>query len=400
MDELKQMIEKMNNEWTSFKSENDRRLKEVESKGRADPLTESKIDKHSSAIGEIQKSIDSMVAKMNRPGAAPADEANEAGRAHSKAFNAFIRKGKLDGLGELQEKAVSIGVDPDGGWAVPSGLDTQILAIETNEVPMRGLCNVMTVGNEKYEQLVNLHGAGSGWVGETEARIETTEPDLAKVAPNFGEIYANPASTQRALDDTFINVEAWLAQEIALAFALQENTSFLTGNGINKPKGILSYTMAETADATRTFGTIEKKKSGSSGDFDTDDIIDIIHLLKKPYRKGAAFLMATLTLAKIRKLKTATVNTYLWEPSVQLGVPSTLLGYGVEECEDMPAVAADSLSILFGNLKRAYTIYDVAGTRVLRDPFTHKPYVHFYTTKRVGGGLTDSLAVKVLALSA
>ncbi len=400
MDELKKLIESMNTEWASFKSDNDRRLKEVETKGRADPLTENKVDKHSIAIGELQKSIDTVMAKMNRPGAQQPNELEETRTAHSKAFNAMLRKGTIGDLQSLQEKSVSISIDPDGGWTVPVALDSAILQIETNLTPMRALCNQMTVGNEKYEQLVDLNGAGSGWVGEKEARPETTIATLAKVAPNFGEIYANPASTQRALDDSSINIEAWLAQKLGLAFALQENASFVTGSGINKPKGLLSYTMAATADASRAFGTIEKKLSGTNGAFDTDDLIDLIHTLKVGYRTGSAWMMATLTLAVIRKLKTATINTYLWEPSVQMGVPSTLLGYPVHENEDMPAVATDALAITFGNLKRAYTIYDVAGTRVLRDPFSNKPYVHFYTTKRVGGGLNDSNAIKVLALSA
>ncbi len=400
MEELKKLVEEMNKEWLSFKSENDRRLKDVETKGRADPLTEGKIEKHSVAIGDLQKNIDGMMAKLNRPGVTPVSDEDQAKKDHRKAFNAFVRKGKTDGLGELQEKSMSISVDPDGGWAVPSNLDTDILTLETNLTPMRQVCTVITVGNEKYEKLVNLHGTSSGWVGEKESRPETDGSSFAKIAPAFGEIYANPTATQRVLDDASFNVEAFLAEEIAREFALEENLAFITGNGINKPKGLLAYTLAETADASRAFGVIEKLKSGSSGAFDHDDLIDLVHKLKAAYRAGASWMMPQLTMAYVRKLKTATINQYIWEPSTQLGTPSTLLGYPVVECEDMPALGADANAVVFGNLKRAYQICDVVGTRVLRDPFTNKPYVHFYTTKRVGGGLVDSLAVKVLTLSA
>jgi HK97 family phage major capsid protein len=254
------------------------------------------------------------------------------------------------------------------------------------------------VGNEEYKKLINLGGADAGWVGEMDQRTATNTSKLKQIAPIFGELYANPMATQKSLDDMFFDVEKWLAEEVGEVFAEKESHAALLGDGQNKMKGLLAHTLALTDDATRAFDQIQKFHSGNVGSFSPDDLITLVYGLKKGYRKGAKFMLNSNTLAATRKFKDGQGN-YIWQPSMIAGQPSLLMGQGIAENEDMPDIAADSNAVAFGNFKRAYTIVDRIGTRMLRDPYTNKPYVGFYTTKRVGGMLNDSKAVKVLTLS-
>lgn len=395
--ELKDTIENLGKAFEEFKKENDQRLEEISKKGAADPLLTEKVDKINKDVGEfaeLKKRLDEMETKGNRPGKTAEAVVGE----HQKAYQRFLRKGQDDGLGELQQKAVNVGTDADGGYAVPEQLDTEIAQIERQNAPMRGVARVIPVSNEEYKKLVNLGGAGSGWVGEQAARAETSGPSLAQLAPFFGEIYANPAATQKSLDDVMFSVEQWLADEVGIEFAEKENAAYTSGDGVSKPKGILAYPLATTDDSTRAFGTIQKRHSGTAGDFDGDDLINLIHDLRRGYRNGGQWMMSNLTFAKARKLKDGN-GDYLWRPGLEAGSPDVLLGYGVVENDDMPDVAADANAIMFANYQRGYYIVDVRGTRVLRDPYTNKPFVHFYTTKRVGGMVVDSNAIKVLTLS-
>jgi HK97 family phage major capsid protein len=242
----------------------------------------------------------------------------------------------------------------------------------------------------------------SGWVGEEGARAETEAPGFVEVAPPLGEIYANPAATQAMLDDAFFNVEEWLAEELAAEFASKEGAAFVTGDGTNKPKGFLSYGVATTGDVARAFGTLQVLETGVDGAFPASDpadkLIDLVYALRAPYRDKACFMMNTNVLAAVRKMKDSE-GAYLWRPGMAAGDGATLLGYPIEEVAEMPDLAADSLSVAFGNFEQGYTVTDRMGTRILRDPFTNKPYVHFYTTKRVGGGVVNSEAIKLLRFS-
>jgi HK97 family phage major capsid protein len=274
--------------------------------------------------------------------------------------------------------------------------------------PMRGACNVITVGTGDYKKLVNIHGTGSGWVDEDDTRTATNTPQLAQVAAVMGEIYANPQATQTALDDIFFDAEGWLSQEIAEAFAIAEGTAFVTGNGTKKPKGFLAYTTSSDADSARAFGTVQYIATGSDGAFKTatasvnqaDDLITAIQAMKSGLRTGAAWMLNSATLATVRKWKAYSTGDYIWQPGLQAGAPSSLLGYPVVENEDMPDVGSGTVPIALANWKRAYTIVDRIGIRTLRDPYTNKPYVGFYATKRVGGMLVDSNAIKLIKLSA
>lgn len=400
--ELRAGLKKLGEAFVEFKKTNDERLEKL-GKGQNDPLLDGKMEELNKKLSELEafkKATEENLKKKGRPGLSGGDE--EASAEHRKAFDGFVRKGREDGLRDLEAKAMNLGSDADGGYAVPEELDRNITQLERDLSTMRSLCNVVVVGSEEYKKLVNVGGAASGWVGETDERPETATPKLAQIAPFFGEIYANPAITQKALDDVFFNAEAWLADEVVWEFDQNSNGAFVTGNGVKKPKGFLAYPTSAVTDkaGNRPFGTLQTVTSGAATALsDPDRLIDLIHSLRKGYRKNAVFLGNGLTLAALRKLKNSE-GDYLWRPGLEAGEPGILLGYRYEEEESMPDIAADSIPLAFGDFKRGYTIADVKGVRVLRDPFTNKPYVHFYTTKRLGGGVMDSLAIKLLKIAA
>lgn len=395
--ELKELLEKQNKAFADFKDANDARLKALEAKGTVDPLLEEKVDKANKEISSIANKMAELEKKMNRPGAGGGQghdrpEVIE----HKDAFDKFLRKGREDGLRDLERKALNVTTDEDGGYAVPTELDGEILQIMRNESPMRRICTVRTIGSAEYKKLASIGGASSGWVDEDDVRTETNSPKLAVMTPFMGEIYANPAATQQMLDDVFFNAESWLADEIAVEFGEKENLAFLSGDGTKKPKGILAYTSVTTGDATRTFGQLQHKVTAGAAAITADELLDLVYLLRNKYRAGSSWMMNSTTLAYVRKLKSAVDGHYLWQPGLQAGQPSELLGYAVEENEDMASIATTNVAVMFGNFKRGYIIVDRMGTRTLRDPYTNKPYVHFYSTKRVGGMLADSLAIKLL----
>lgn len=398
--DLTRIVEELGHAFTEFKSANDERLKKVEKGAPTGDLDVklANIDKALTELGEVKASVDDLIKKSARAGMGGNGISAEQVE-HKQAFNKFIRKGVEDGLAELEAKALNLGANDDGGFAVPEEMDRNIIQLLRKDNPMRSLCNVITVGNETYKRLINTGNAASGWVGETDARGATNTPKLAEVAPFFGEIYGNPQATQKMLDDVFFDAEAWLGDELAIEFSEQENLAFTSGDSVKKPKGILAYATAATADGARALGTLQYVLSGAAATLTADALIDLVYALKAGYRKNASFMLNSMTIPLIRKLKDADGN-YLWRPGLDAGEPSTLLAKPVVENDDMPVVVAGALSIAFGDFKRGYTIADVRGTRVLRDPYTSKPFVGFYTTKRVGGGVMDSNAIKLLKIAA
>jgi HK97 family phage major capsid protein len=316
-----------------------------------------------------------------------------------------VRKGQDDAaLKELEKKAWSIGTPADGGYAVPEEIDREIEKLQRDLSPIRSLANVVRVSTSDYKKLVNQNGIASGWVGETAARPATNTSTLAEVTPFMGELYANPQVTQQALDDIFFDVEGELQAQLLEEFAVAEGSAFVSGNGTNKPKGFLAYTFVATADSSRTFGQLEYVATGVSGDFAAsnkgDIFYDLVAKMKAGYRAGSQWVMNKGLLFEVMKIKDTT-GQYLWQPRLSdNGLGLALVGYGVTEAEDMPAKAASSLSIAFGNFKRGYTIVDRVGMRMLRDPYSNKPYVGFYTTKRVGGMVVNSEAIKAIKFSA
>jgi HK97 family phage major capsid protein len=246
-------------------------------------------------------------------------------------------------------------------------------------------------------------GLASGWVAETAARPETGTPTFREFVPPSGELYANPAASQAMLDDAAFDVESWLANEIATEFARAEGAAFVNGNGTNRPQGFLTYTTTNEVDSVRAWGSLQYVASGAAGAFAAsnpqDKLVDLVQALRSPYRQGAVFAMNSSTLASIRKFKTSD-GAFLWQPALSEGRADTLLGYPVIECEDMPDVAANSLSIAFGNFRAGYLIAERSETQIVRDPYTNKPYVNFYAVKRIGGGVVNSEAIKVMKFSA
>ncbi|MBW6242587.1 phage major capsid protein [Pseudomonas aeruginosa] len=393
--DVKQVAEELGAKFDEFKQKNDKRVEALEAeKGKLVEQVET-LNEKLGQLDDMKSALEKELAGMKRPDGAGTKAASE----HKAAFMQFVRKGIDTGLGELQAKALQIGVDADGGYAVPEELDRNIIELLRDESPMRQVCNQITVGTPDYKRLVNLGGAGSGWVGETAPRPETSTPTLAQINAVMGELYANPQATQTSLDDMFFDAEGWLNSEVGREFSEKEGSAFLLGDGVNKPKGLLAYPFAVAGDKTRPYGTLQRLVSGNAGALNGDNLIDLVQAVKAGYRRAGVWMMNNLTVAYVRKLKDSEGN-YLWRPGLEVGQPSSLLGYGITENEDMPDIAADANALAFGDFKRAYTIVDRIGTRVLRDPYTNKPYVGFYTTKRVGGMLVDSQAVKVLTLSA
>lgn len=312
----------------------------------------------------------------------------------------YLRRGLEHGV-EL--KAMSGASDAAGGYAVPEEIDAAIERTLNAISPIRAIASVVKVGSAGYRKLVTSGGTPSGWASETGARAETNTPTFHEVAPPSGELFANPAASQAMLDDAAFDVEAWLADEIAREFARAEGAAFVSGNGTNKPKGFLSATTTDEADGVRAFGTLQVLKTGVAGGFPAsnpqDKLIDLVAALRSPYRQGAVFVMNSATSARIRKFKTSD-GAFLWQPGLVSGQPDTLLGYPVVEAEDMPDVATDALSVAFGNFRAGYLIAERSETQILRDPFTNKPFVHFYATRRVGGQVMNSEAIKLLKFAA
>jgi HK97 family phage major capsid protein len=394
--ELIKKFEDLQKAVADMRAANDKRLEEIEAKGRADPLLEEKVNKANTAVDQLQAQIDEIAKKAQRPRAGGDGKEGKDGE-YAKAFDRYLRKNDVGPMRDVRA-SVSVGDDAAGGYLVPDTLDTEIEKYEMDNTPMRALCRVIPVSNEHFEKLVNQGGVASGWVDETETRTETATPNWASLKPYFGEVYAMPGFTQRALDDTFLDLQAEIAQDVGTEFAMQENDSFTKGTGVKKPRGLLGYSLSAAADGTRAFNSIEYIASGSSGTFDGDDLIDLIHKLKRGYRTGASWMISNLGIAAVRKLKDTTTGQYLWQPGLLAGQPDVLLGYPVNENDDWPDPAADAYAVGFGNWRRAYYIVDVRGTRVIRDELTVKGKVLFYSWKRVGGFLVNDRAVKVLKL--
>ncbi|MGA9581699.1 MAG: phage major capsid protein [Allosphingosinicella sp.] len=351
-------------------------------------------------VAELREEMAQLKGRIDAQAVAAARPALSGARAAGSAFvDSYLRKGVESGV-EL--KALAGTTEAAGGYAVPEEIDAEIGRLLTSISPIRAIANVVRVGSSGYRKLVTAGGTPSGWVSETAGRPETATPTFIEVAPPFGELYANPAASQAMLDDAAFDVEAWLAQEIATEFARAEGSAFVYGNGVNRPKGFLAEPISAQGDHLRAFGTLQFLATGSAGGFGAgpaDKLIDLVQSLRPPYRQGAAFVMNSATASAIRKFKT-TDGAFLWQTGLSAGQPDTLLGYPVVEAEDMPDVAADSLSVAFGNFRAGYLIAERTETQILRDPYTNKPFVHFYATKRIGGQVANSEAIKLLKFSA
>jgi HK97 family phage major capsid protein len=347
---------------------------------------------------EVKQDLDAFARRIVTP---PPAAARGAARGEGTAFaDAYLRKGLTQGF---ETKRLSVGVGGEGGLAIPMEIDQRIEAQLKQISPIRALADVVKVGSSSFRKLVAAGGVASGWVAEAAGRPETATPLFQEVQAPMGELYANPAATQAMLDDALFDVEGWLAREIAIEFARAEGVAFVSGTGTAQPKGFLTYPVATTGDSTRPFGTLQYVPSGAAGAFvgtnPQDRLIDLVHALRAPYRQGAVWVMNSNTIATVRKFKDST-GDFIWKPGLLEGQASTLLGYPVVEVDAMPDIAANSLSIGFGQFAHAYVVTERGETGVLRDPYSNKPFVHFYATRRVGGAVVNGEALKLMRFSA
>jgi HK97 family phage major capsid protein len=316
---------------------------------------------------------------------------------HKRAFEQYVRKGEVQGLFDLEAKAMSIGSNPDGGYLVPQETEAEIGRLLSRASPIRAIADVRQVSSAIYKKPIVTTGASAGWVGEAVARPQTNSPTLAELSFPTMELYAQPAATQALLDDSVVNLDEWIAREIETVFAEQETEAFINGDGVNKPKGFMTY--PKIANASWTWGNTGYIATGVAGAFaganPSDKLLDVIYALKAGYRQNARWVLNRSVQGAIRKFKDSQGN-YLWQPAATADGSATLLGFPVVESEYMPDIATDAHAIAFGDFKRGYLVVDRVGVRVLRDPYSTKPYVLFYTTKRVGGGMQDFDAVKTL----
>jgi HK97 family phage major capsid protein len=392
--EVKARVDQLGSAWEQFKQINDRRLSEVEKKGASDPLTDNHLAKLNHEVSENKERVARMEAAFNRPAYGESHGYkfnNEMVTAHKNAFCNYLRKGVEGDLCHLETKALSVASDPDGGYLVSPQISDMIIKTVFETSPMRQICSIQTISSDSLEILEDRAEAAAGWTTESGATSDTTTPTMAKKSIPVHELYAQPKATQKLIDDSAIDIEAWLADKVSAIFSKKENTAFVSGDGVGKPRGILTY-----ASGT-SWGQIEQVASGSSGAATADKIIALYYALKEDYAVNATFLMNRSMVEAVRKLKDTT-NQYLWNPGLALGAPDTLMGVPVHQAADMPVAAADSLSIACGDFRSAYQIVDRTGVRVLRDPFTDKPFVKFYSTKRVGGDVVNFEAIKLMKL--
>lgn len=360
-----------------------------------------KFDKFKSEHDARYDAIENEIIAMKRPGSTWGNGFGSSASADQQksAMKAFVTKGDPTALMDLEGKGMSIGSDPDGGYAVPEYIEQELERLESDASALVRLANSVEAKGPVYKKIVNLGGAAAGWVAETDARPETNSPKLAEVDIQVGELYANPKITQNLLDDIMFDAEAYISDEITEAFSDQLAAALFTGNGTNKPKGVLTYTITTESDAARDFGKLQAVMTEAASAVSFDDLKALKSSLRAKYRNGAAWIMNEATALVVSLIKDQNGN-YIWRDAVAEDEPDTLFGYPVEIDENAPDIADDAYPVLFGNFARGYYIARRKGIRLLRDPYTSKPYVNFYTTQRVGGGVVNSECIKLLKVTA
>lgn len=406
MEELTALVTKQAEAWEAFKKANDARIAEVEKKGHASADALEKVGKIetdltaiSKALKAAQEQADTLEKRLNRPGAGnggtvlSADEEE-----HKTAFQAYLRTGNADGLEAAQRKAMSGQSDPDGGFLVARDMDGAIDRIAAAVTAFRSIANVRTIGGGSYKKLVKTRGVAGGWIGESEDSSESNAPQYSEIEITAHRMYAEPWVPNDLLEDSMYDLEADLAGEAAITFGEVEGTAFINGTGVKQPRGILSY--SPVANASYAWNRIGYIATGVSGDFAAsnkgDKVIDLQHALKQIYRPGAVWLMNDATLAIMRQFKDGSGAFYLWNPDPASGPSGTFLGSRVVVDDYMPAIAANSYSVAYGNFQRGYTIVDRRGTAVIIDRVTKKGTSKFHMSRRVGGGVTNFEAIKLL----
>ncbi len=388
--------------FAAFRETNDERLAQIGRRMGADVLTQEKLARIDRTLDETKRRLDAQAMQGARP--LLAREERDVGfsvREHKSAFRAYMRAGESAGLKAMEEKAMSATSGPDGGFLVPQPAEREIVQRLAALSPIRAIASVREISGAAYRKAYPIVAAAAGWVAENAARPQTNSPQFADMNFPAMELYAMPSATQTLLDDGAVDVEQWLAEEIDTTFAEQEGAAFVNGNGTGRPMGFLAY--PKTAMNALGHGKIGYLPTGAPGALPaanpSDILVDLVYSLRAGYRQNARFVMNRKTQAAIRKLK-ATTGEYLWQPPAVAGGVASLMNFPIVEAEDMPDIAADSFSLAFGDFRRGYLVVDRQGVRVLRDPYSAKPYVLFYVTKRVGGGVQDFDAIRLLKFGA
>jgi HK97 family phage major capsid protein len=379
----------------AYKASNDQRLNAIETK-RADVLLEEQLARIDASLTAAQGRFDRASAALRRPSLGDSPRLAEPDE-RKAAWDGYVKSGAV-AASLIEAKGLSEASETAGGYLAPPELEQQILRRLAMASPMRDICQVQTIGGSVYRKPVSTAGVVAKWVGETGTRLETEAPALGIIDFPVSDLYASPAATQALLDDAMVNMDEWLAAEVEDAFAAQETTAFISGTGSNQPKGLLSHTITAES-STLAWNSLGYLATGVSASFPTsnpaDKLIDLVYAPRVQFRPNGRFMMNRKTVSVVRKFKDTTGN-YIWNAALQPGASATLLGYPVAEIETMPDIAANSYSVAFGDFQRGYLIVDRAGIRVLRDPYSSKPNVLFYTTKRVGGGVQNFDAIKLL----
>ena len=400
--EIKSLVEEQGTAWEEFKKANDARLEAIEAKGYAPSDTVEKVEKLNTELNTIGKQLDDLAKKQNRPPQPDPNGMTDEQIEHKAALAKYLRTGYSDGLHELEQKALITNSDPDGGYLVDTEMDSQIDRIASTISAMRSVANVRQIGGSAYSKLVKTRGVSGGWLEENGTSSESDEQQFSKIEIKPEKVYAEPWITNEMLEDSFYDLEMDIMDEAGITFAETEGAAFITGNGVGRPRGINTYTTV--ANASYTWGSVGYIASGASGAFTTsapsDALVDLQHGLKQQYRPGAQFMMNDATLGTVRQMKDASLGFYLWQPDSTAGFGGQLLGSGVVVDDNMPDIAANSLSIAYGNFGRGYTIVDRRGIAVIRDNVTKKGVTKFFISKRVGGGITNFEAIKLMKFAA
>lgn len=382
----KALVAQLNAAFEEFKTaQNEKLAAKVD-----DVVLNEKVDRLNAAMSDIEAALNEKIAAATM--VSPQGDMEPTNPEYLNAFKAHMRKGEV-------QAAMTVGTDADGGYLAPVEWDRTVTNKMKQRSPIRDNAQVITISGSGFSRVYNDGVVGSGWVGETAARPETTTPGLSTLNFDTGELYANPAISQKALDDVAIDLEGWIRDEVSGEFAIQENIAFLSGTGTNKPFGILTYVTGATNAAKHPFGAIATTTLAGATGITADEAVGLVYSLPSERNGNAKFYMNRTTLGELRTLKDGDGN-FLWQPSYQAGEPSTLLGYQVVEVPGMPNTSAGLVPILFGDMAATYLVVDRIGLRVLRDPYTNKPFVHFYTTKRVGGGVQNPEYMRAVKMAA
>ncbi len=398
--DINELIEKQGHIFEEFKKSNDERLKAIESKGYAPADLTEKVDKLNEAMSKLDKEILDIQKKANRI-PMPSGELTLEQQEYKAAFNKYLRKGIDHDLADMQRKAMNAAVDSEGGYLVLPEMDAVIDRIVPTISAMYRLANVVTIGTNKWEKRIKTAGMAMRRPGEGAGGGETTEPTFAKVTIEVWPAEVEPWVENSTLEDADIDLETDLANEAAISFAEGAGSEFISGNGVGKARGILSYT--NVANASYAWGKIGYIVSGKSGAFASvapaDKIVALQHSLKSQYRTGAIWLMNDSTLGTMRQMKDGSGSYYLWQPDPAGAFGGRFLGSPVEIDDNMPDVSAGSYSVAYGNFQRGYTIVNRRGTVLIRDNLTTKGVTKFNFTRRFGGGIHNYEAIRLMKFS-